>query len=188
MLISRKRAIFYVEKMKPRTVILGCLSVFASFETILAIIGASTAQSPTVLHQPTNPILGYAIPLSAAGWVAVGLVVFQGRLNGLSRRYQIKSTFAKLGFGGDVYDLMIGMRGAGSRVSLLQNMESPRHRLELSELTGIDWKEVDRQLSVLEKYGLVKVYAQSGTVKLYQVTEQGKLLLNLVAELTRNAN
>jgi len=82
-----------------------------------------------------------------------------------------------------VYDLMIGMRGGGSRVSLLQNMDSPKHRLELSELTGIDWKEVDRQLAVLEKYSLVKVYAQSGTVKLYQVTEQGKLLLGLIEEL-----
>lgn len=85
-----------------------------------------------------------------------------------------------MGFGSDVFDLMMGMRGAGSRISLMQSMESPKHRLELSELTGIDWKEVDRQLFVLEKYGFVKVYAQSGTVKLYQVTEQGKLLLNLV--------
>ena len=31
----------------------------------------------------------------------------------------------------------------------------------------------------------MKMYAQSGTVKLYQVTEQGKLLLNLVAELNK---
>ena len=99
------------------------------------------------------------------------------------RHSRVKSIFATRGFGSDVYDLMIGMRGSGSRVSLLQNMESPRHRLELSERTGIDWKEVDRQLSVLERYGLVKVYAQSGTVKLYQVTEHGKLLLKLVGEL-----
>lgn len=90
-----------------------------------------------------------------------------------------------MGFGGDVYDLMMGMRGGPSRLTLLQNMETPRHRLELSEITGIDWKEVDRQLSVLEKYGLVKVHAQSGTVKLYQVTEQGKVLLNLISELNK---
>jgi DNA-binding PadR family transcriptional regulator len=35
----------------------------------------------------------------------------------------------------------------------------------------------------MEKYGFVKVYAQSGTVKLYNITENGKLLLNLVREL-----
>jgi hypothetical protein len=50
-------------------------------------------------------------------------------------------------------------------------------------MTGIDWKEVDGQVTVLEKYGLVKIYAQSGTVQLCQVTEQGKLLLNLFADL-----
>jgi DNA-binding transcriptional ArsR family regulator len=169
------------------------LSAFASFWTLLAIIGTITSPtaSPSVingLRTSVNPVVGYSVPLSVAGWVAVGLVAFQGRLSGHSRRSQVKSVFAKMGFGGDVYDLMVGMRGAGSRVSLLQNMETPKHRLELSELTGIDWKEVDRQLSVLEKYGLVKIQAQSGTVKLYQVTEQGKLLLNLVGELSKGSN
>ena len=62
-------------------------------------------------------------------------------------------------------------------------MATPKNRLELSELTGIDWREVDREISILEKYGLVKIYAQTGTVKMYQVTEQGKLLMNLVGEL-----
>lgn len=173
--------------MRARVVVLCSLLVFASFWTLLAIVGTLT--SPTTplgqalgLNTTVNPIFGYSVPLSAVGWIAVGLVVFQGRVSG-NRRSRVKSAFAKMGFGSDVYDLMIGMRGAGSRVSLLQNMESPKHRLELSELTGIDWKEVDRQLSVLEKYGLVKVYAQSGTIQLYQVTEQGKLLLNLVGEL-----
>lgn len=175
--------------MKARLAVLFSLSVFASFWTLLAIIG--TFPTPTPVHsvinglnQPGNPIFSYSVPLSVAGWIAVGLVAFQGRTGGY-RRSRVKSAFAKMGFGSDVFDLMIGMRGAGSRVSLLQSMETPKHRLELSELTGIDWKEVDRQLSVLEKYGLVKVYAQSGTVKLYQVTEQGKLLLNLVAELNK---
>lgn len=78
---------------------------------------------------------------------------------------------------------MITMRGGGSRITLLENMETPKNRLELSELTGIDWREVDREVSILEKYGLVKIYAQTGTVKMYQVTEQGKLLMNLVGEL-----
>lgn len=133
------------------------------------------------MNAPTNPLFTYSVPLAGSGWVVIGLVLFQGRIGG--RRSRVKSMFEKLGFESEVYDLMVGMRGSGSRLSLLQNMESPRHRLELSELTGIDWKEVDRQISVLEKYGLVKIYAQSGTVILYQVTEHGKLLLNMVAEL-----
>lgn len=178
--------------------LLCALLAFASFETIIAIVavtpvshtvvppgssgppgGSSNHSIIDVLHLTGTPILGYAFPFSIAAWFSVGVVVFQERVRG-NKRSRVKSAFAKMGFGSDVFDLMMGMRGAGSRISLMQNMEPPKHRLELSELTGIDWKEVDRQLFVLEKYGFVKVYAQSGTVKLYQVTEQGKLLLNLV--------
>jgi hypothetical protein len=174
--------------MRARTVILYALSAFASFETLLAVVGAFAAPTLTSnlglamgLHQPVNPIFGYSIPLSVTGWIAVGLVVFQGRISGNHSR--VKSAFAKMGFGPDVYDLMITMRGGGSRITLLENMATPKNRLELSELTGIDWREVDREISILEKYGLVKIYAQTGTVKMYQVTEQGKLLMNLVGEL-----
>jgi hypothetical protein len=169
-----------------RTIVLSLLFAFTSLETVLAIAGVFAANPDDFglmgLHVPTNPVFGYSFPLAAAGWVAVGLVLFQGRVSG--RRSRVRSAFAKMGFGSDVFDLMMGMRGGGSRISLLENMESPKHRLELSKLTGIDWKEVDRQLSVMEKYGLVKVQAQSGTVKLYQVTEQGRLLLKLVEELS----
>jgi hypothetical protein len=180
--------------LRVRLALLFALSVFASLETLLAIIAALTVPTivvpgpgvPGGVHLQSDPIFGYAAPLSVVGWAAVGLVVFQGRVSGYQRS-RVRGIFSKRGFGTDVFDLMMGMRGSVSRVSLLQNMESPRHRLELSELTGIDWKEVDRQLSVLEKYGFVKVYAQSGNVKLYRSTEQGKLLLKLVGELSGKA-
>lgn len=77
------------------------------------------------------------------------------------------------------------MRGSGSRLILLQNMEEPKHRLQLAEDTRLDWKEVDRQLRILENYGLAKVSAQSGVVKLYQITEQGRILLKLVNDLSK---
>jgi len=83
-----------------------------------------------------------------------------------------------------VYRLMVKMRGSGSRLTLLKSIEEPKHRLELAEITGIDWKEVDRQLKVLENYGLARVAAQSGSVKLYQITEQGRLLLKLIDDLS----
>jgi hypothetical protein len=131
--------------VKGRKLFLYLLVTFASFETVVAIVGAfatptagSSGPSP---GGQTNPFFLYAPPVSIAGWIVVGLVVFQSRAN---RHSQIKNLFARRGFGTDVYGLMIEMRGGGSRVSLLQNMDSPKHRLELSELTGIDWKEVDR--------------------------------------------
>ncbi|HEV2139321.1 MAG TPA: hypothetical protein VGR53_10825 [Nitrososphaerales archaeon] len=96
----------------------------------------------------------------------------------------MKKFFLQNGLSSDVYELVMDMRGGNSRLALLQHMETPRHRMELSGLTGIDWKEVDRELGVLEKFGLVRLQAQSGSVKLYQNTEQGKILARLIAELS----
>ena len=179
--------------MKARTIVLCALLAFASLETVLAAMGASAAVASAPrdtfglngLHVPTNSVFVYSLPLAAVGWVAVGAVLFQGRITGGVRRSRVKSLFASRGFPPDVFDLMVTMRGGVSRITLLENMETPRNRLELSELTGIDWREVDREVSILEKYGLVKIYAQSGTVKMYQVTEQGKLLRSLVEELAK---
>jgi DNA-binding transcriptional ArsR family regulator len=179
--------------VKARTIVLCALLAFASLETALAVIGASTATATAPrdtfgingLRVPADPVFVYSIPLAAAGWVAVGAVLFQGRITGGVRRSQVKSLFASRGFPPDVFDLMVTMRGGVSRITLLENMETPKNRLELSELTGIDWREVDREVSILEKYGLIKIYAQSGTVKMYQVTEQGKVLRSLVEELAK---
>jgi len=79
------------------------------------------------------------------------------------------------------------MKGARSRLTLLANLNEPRHKTELSTLNGLDWKEVDREITLLEHFGLISVYAQSGSVKMNKVSEQGKLLLKLVSELEKIA-
>lgn len=172
--------------LRKRTLLALILLAFSLGETGLFAWSVSTAASSGSVsagqasYVGQNPFLSYSLPLSLGGWSAVALVSFQGRLD---RRSQVKRLFLRQGLDSNVYDLMIGMRGGTSRLTLLQQMAAPRHRQELSELTGIDWKEVDRELGLLEKYGLVKIYAQSGTVRLYQVTEQGSLLVKLIEEL-----
>jgi DNA-binding HxlR family transcriptional regulator len=118
----------------------------------------------------------YSPHLSVITWGVIGATMLYGRSG--------RGIFARKGFEGDVYDLMVKMRGSSSRLSLLKSLEEPKHRLELAEVTGIDWKEVDRQLKVLENYGLARVSAQSGAVKLYQITEQGRVLLKLINDLS----
>jgi predicted transcriptional regulator len=158
------------------------LAAFSVVETAIAVssLGASSGPSQSTAGGPLGLFWQYSVPFSTFGWAFVGLSVFAGRHG---RKSQMRSLFEKRGFGSEVFDLMIGMRGGGSRLALLKGMQEPRHRQELADITGIDWKEVDRQIGVLEKYGLVKMYAQSGTVQIYQITEQGKLLLNLISDL-----
>jgi len=153
------------------------LVVFASFETVLAVLSATSFNGP--MQKGTPSLLSffwtYAPHLSILGWSVVGATFWLGKSG--------RGIFARQGFEGDVYKLMIKMRGSGRRLQLLRSLEEPTHRFELAQVTGMDWKEVDRQLRVLENYGLVHVIAQSGTVKMYQITERGLVLMKLIDDL-----
>jgi DNA-binding HxlR family transcriptional regulator len=154
------------------------LAAFGSLETIIALLSAVFLGGASQ-HAPLGPfafLWVYAPPLSITTWAVVVVTAVYSRSG--------RSIFARKGFEDDVYRLMVKMRGSGSRLTLLKSIEEPRHRLELAEITGIDWKEVDRQLKVLENYGLARVTAHSGSIKLYQITEQGRLLLKLIDDLS----
>jgi DNA-binding transcriptional ArsR family regulator len=170
--------------------VLWVLFAFASFETVLAfdyllffVVGSSplsttwgavNGQQPTFLHNAFLPFWRNSLSLSVSSW-AVFCVTFFRR--GISRKWR------RLGFDKEVFHLMVNMRGAGSRLMLLSYLGEPRQRAELSKLSGLDWKEVDRELGLLQRFGLITLYAQSGSVKLYKLSEQGKLILKLIIEL-----
>ena len=119
------------------------------------------------------------VPVSIASWLGFGIVL------AFWRGSYGRSAWRKAGLDKNVYDLMVKMRGGNSRLELLRNLESPRQRNELSQLTGMDWKEVDRQVNLLQSYGLVSVYVESGSVKMFKLTEQGHLFLKLMGELNQ---
>ncbi|HUI01330.1 MAG TPA: hypothetical protein VLU99_02205 [Nitrososphaerales archaeon] len=90
-----------------------------------------------------------------------------------------------MGFGPDVFDLFMRMRGGGTRIKVLNTLGTPKDRLQLAEELGVDWKTVDRHVQVLNRYGLVREQAAFGTVKLYEVTPLGKILLDLFQDLEK---
>jgi hypothetical protein len=130
--------------------------------------------------QALQQFVALAFPMAALSWAIVGLAFIVDR-NG-------RRTLKKAGVDDNVYDLMVKMKGAGSRLELLRSMDTPKHRSELAQVTGLDWKEVDRDLDLLEKYGIVAVYAESGAIKMYGLTQQGKLLLSLLGEILKGAD
>ena len=88
----------------------------------------------------------------------------------------------KLGFDQDIFKLFVKMRGASTRLKLLQSLSSPKDRAQLAQDLGMDWKAVDRHVQLLEKYGFVKEKSMEGTAKFYELTPTGSTLLNLVDE------
>jgi predicted transcriptional regulator len=124
-------------------------------------------------------ILGMlALPVTALSWAIVGVAVMVDR-NG-------RSAMKKAGVDGEVYDILVKMRGAKSRLAILRSLDKPRHRSELAGITGLDWKEVDRDLELLEKYGIVALFAESGAIKIYGLTQQGRLLVDLLTEMLKD--
>jgi DNA-binding HxlR family transcriptional regulator len=180
LILVRASRIFGLDR---RRIVLLPLVAFASFESLIALLGALQSvggPNQTGPQGPFSVFWAYAPHFSVLAWIGVGVTIYLGRSG--------RGIFQKKGFDSKVYDLMVKMRGGDSRIALLRNLETPRHRFDLSGITGMDWKEVDRQLAVLEDYGLVKVYAQSGSVKLYQMTEQGKTLLRMMDDLGKKAS
>jgi DNA-binding MarR family transcriptional regulator len=77
------------------------------------------------------------------------------------------------------------MKGGATRIKVLNTLTTPKDRLQLAGELGVDWKTVDRHVQILNKYGFVKEQAAYGTVKLYEVTPMGKMLLNLFNDLEK---
>ena len=136
---------------------------------------ASGGTSGIPVYRPYS--LSVSIPIAITSWVGFGVVFAFWRGN------YGRSIWRKAGLDKNVYDLIVKMRGGNSRLELLRNLESLKQRNELTLLTGIDWKEVDRNIGLLLSYGLVSVHVESGAVKIYKLTQQGQLLLKLVDEL-----
>lgn len=168
-------------------VLLISLAVLAGVSTGIAIFTSfrSAHSSSTVTSVPAEASnlvtlhnsFQLSVPVAIASWIGFGIVF------AFWRGSYGRSLWREAGLDKNVYDLMIKMRGGNSRLELLRNLESPKQRNELSQLTGIDWKEVDRQVNLLQSYGLVSVYAESGSIKIYKLTEQGELILKLIGEL-----
>ncbi len=68
-------------------------------------------------------------------------------------------------------------------MKLLEALQTPRDRLELSKDLKLDWKGINRHIQVLQRLGLVQVQATYGkNVKMYILTEFGVRALELAKE------
>jgi predicted transcriptional regulator len=129
---------------------------------------------PTLPEVIASAFTENSVALSVAGWICIaGLLVWRGGT---------RSIWNKLGFDQDVFRLFVKMRGASTRLRLLQGLSNPKDRAQLSEDLGIDWKAVDRHVRILEKYGFVEEKSTEGTAKFYQLTPSGDILLKLIEE------
>ncbi|MDG7006252.1 MAG: hypothetical protein JRM86_04900 [Nitrososphaerota archaeon] len=118
-----------------------------------------------------------ALLLAPVTWILLGGAwVWRGR---------VRARYSELGFGSDVFELFMKMKGGATRIRVLDVLSTPKDRLQLAQELGVDWKTVDRHVQILNKYGFVREQAAFGTVRLYEATPMGRMLLNLFDDLQK---
>lgn len=101
-------------------------------------------------------------------------------------RGRVRSRWESLGFDSGLFDLFMKMKGAKTRVSLLDSLSKPKDRFQLAQELGLDWKAVDYHIVLLNRYGLVHEDHAFGNVKIYQLTKQGEMLLQLLKDFNKD--
>jgi DNA-binding HxlR family transcriptional regulator len=133
----------------------------------------SQSQGESLLRE----VQASSLILAPVSWVLLGGAwIWRGR---------VRSRYTEMGFGSEVFELFMKMKGGATRIKVLNTLSTPKDRLQLAEELGVDWKTVDRHVQILNKYGFVREQAAYGTVRIYEVTPMGKMLLNLFDDLER---
>ena len=115
-----------------------------------------------------------SVILVPASWVIVGGLWFW--------RGRTKAAWTALGFDSEVFELFMRMKGGPTRERMMSSLSMPKDRLRLAQELGLDWKAVDHHIIVLCKYGFVHEQVAYGRVKMYELTDVGKVLLRLLKE------
>ena len=93
----------------------------------------------------------------------------------------IKSKWTESGLCCGVFELLVKMKGGGTRTMLLRSLREPKNKLQLSHELGIDWKAVDGHISKMLQFSLVQEVATVGTCKVYSITQKGRRALELIS-------
>lgn len=140
---------------------------------------STTTPSASPAQATAQFLLNNSPALSTASWALVGGVwIWRGRM---------RSRWESLGFDSGIFDLFMKMKGAKTRLNLLGALTGPKDRLQLAQELGLDWKAVDYHILLLNRYGLVHEDHAFGNVKMYTLTKQGEVLLQLLKEFNEGA-
>jgi len=97
-------------------------------------------------------------------------------------RGRMRSRWARSGFDSEMFHLFVRMKGARTRLNLLDAMSEPKDRLQLAQELDLDWNAVDYHVDLLNKHGLVHEDSVFGRVRMYRLTPLGESLLRLLGE------
>lgn len=176
-----------MKKDNAKILILITLSAAATLYTIFLLLATNNptlSGSPGIYSGPaaskdtiSRSFIAVPMYLGILGWV---LTVYEAVS---TKRYEFNGILRKIiiseGFDSDIYRIF-SSRGGSKRLAIMQALETPKLRNEIAIITNIDWKEVDRNIRILEAANLVKMQFSHGSLSVYRLTETGKDLVNTI--------
>lgn len=120
------------------------------------------------------------LPLWAStfSWLLTGYELFAERKKKITKI--LKNRPVVKGDHWNVYRIFKRIGGA-RRLTIMGALTVPRQRNEIARITETDWKEVDRNIRILESANLVRERSVKKTYPLYELTEEGMKLLETIA-------
>lgn len=133
----------------------------------------------------TFPYKSIPIILLTIGWAATGYELLVRRKREISKT--IKKEISGNADGWVVYDAFKG-KGGARRLLIMQFLDSPKKRSEIAKRTDTDWKEVDRNIRILESVDLVMSKVHDHMSPIYELTEKGHRVLEKVRAVVQEQN
>ena len=152
----------------------GLFLILTFHYTVVNGVNSVSQVSETVMQRPY-----FLIPVSIGilGWLTTVyevLTLKRGEFTGTLRK-----RMSSEGFDRNVYRIFSG-RGGARRLAIMQALDTPKLRNEIASITNTDWKEVDRNVKILESVNLVKIQFSHGSLSVYHLTESGKELIEII--------
>lgn len=161
-----------------------CLSIISSIYGILLIVtpyhydtSKFLVPQPLSTHALIDSYGAISLSFGVVGWI---LTFYQLHfVNDRKVTKNLRKELSGTDVDGEIYD-SLKKRGGINRLSILDSLHTPKLRNQIARITKIDWKEVDRNLRVLESINLVRVQYKNGSFSVYELTDRGKEILRIV--------
>lgn len=175
-----------MKKKLKLVILLITLSIVSTGYTLFLIVsfhytgtGFTSRISKVVL---SNRYIVIPIFTSCLGWLIAGYELYAIKKRDISRALKEKIPGRKDKW--VIYNTFKG-RGGASRLAIMETLNTPKLRSEVADAAEIDWKEVDRNLKILESVDLVRIQFTHGSVSIYELTDKGKEVLQIVKSVVK---
>ncbi len=158
-------------------------TLFLIFFRYLPVTFDGSSNPVSTYNGPVDTLVGIhsaTIPMTFAvvGWLLAGYELFAERKKEISQILRTKVSGKRDHW--NLYNVFKG-KGGARRLTILEALSTPRQRNEVAKLTNTDWKEVERNIRILESANLVRTGPSKTTFPYYELTEQGEDLLKKIA-------